>query len=496
MSDSDWLDISSSKESDDNDSVSSRASDHDEIDYAPPSRRSSMSLGSSRDGDVEAWEGFAEDSADELVAHDDLIGLSIPPTLPPALRTAAVPLEETLTVPRDVMAERDIKTSLDQSTTGTLSASRSSSSGGHASTVQNSIRDLRLSFPDPLTSSRDELNTTYEGASSSETTSEGDVAPPASTRAVDPGPSATPEVLNIVVSKYRRSVVRADLEIVLYGVSTAARWSVVDDILEKAAVGASITLTPPLKISEEYSRLLQIDGPREAIASFPKVVAVIDRTSDEFSHYPGPQPSLAIIFLPSMSSVSVKHTSYLPILVPRDNMSATSMDDHKRREDAESWSKASIRPDALFAVKQDAGSVIDIDDVSNIQPSRVHDALGCLMTRADDARRRLAESLRKTQTARDCDTSHLFRTAVTGGVLAIVAILLVRLCVPSKQLPTPASQPSSTGRPCIFPVANKSSSPVASNSAALIPSSLKDFALAVFNPAPSSVSTSSAAPAK
>jgi hypothetical protein len=398
-----------------------------------------MSLGSSRDGDVEAWEGFAEDSADELVAHDDLIGLSIPPTLPPALRTAAVPLEETLTVPRDVMAERDIKASLDQSTTGTLSASRSSSSGGHASTAQNSIRDLRLSFPDPLTSSRDELNTTYEGASSSETTSEGDVAPPASTRAVDPGPSATPEVLNIVVSKYRRSVVRADLEIVLYGVSTAARWSVVDDILEKAAVGASITLTPPLKISEEYSRLLQIDGPREAIASFPKVVAVIDRTSDEFSHYPvgpnlilstysttmnwrpekygrfqGPQPSLAIIFLPSMSSVSVKHTSYLPILVPRDNMSATSMDDHKRREDAESWSKASIRPDALFAVKQDAGSVIDIDDVSNIQPSRVHDALGCLMTRADDARRRLAESLRKTQTARDCDTSHLFRTAVTG----------------------------------------------------------------------------------
>src|ERR1700720_498273 len=79
LSDTDWLDISSSKESDDNDSVSSRASDHDETDFGPPSRRSTISIGSSRDGDVEAWEGFAEDSMDEIVAHDDFIGLSIPP---------------------------------------------------------------------------------------------------------------------------------------------------------------------------------------------------------------------------------------------------------------------------------------------------------------------------------------------------------------------------------------------------------------------------------
>ena len=67
LSDSDWLDISSSKESDDNDSVSSKASDHDEVDYGPRSRRSSTSLGSSRDGDVEAWEGFAEDARVDFI---------------------------------------------------------------------------------------------------------------------------------------------------------------------------------------------------------------------------------------------------------------------------------------------------------------------------------------------------------------------------------------------------------------------------------------------
>ena len=543
LSDSDWLDISSSKESDDNDSVSSRASDRDEVDYGPPSRRSSISIGSSRDGDVEAWEGFAEDSADELVAHDDLVGLSIPPTLPPALRSA-VPLDETLTVPKDVVHERDAMVVLDQNTMGTLSASRSSSSGGHASTTQNSTRDLRLSFPDPLTSSQDELKSSYEGNSSSETMPEGDVAPPASTRAVDPGPSATPEVLNIVVSKGRLAVLIPDLEIVLYGNTTPSRWSVVDSILEKAANGAGLTVTPPPKTSEEYSRLLQIDGHREAVKSFPKSIAVIDRTSDTLSYYPvgpnlvpslnsatmtwrpekhgrfqGARPSLAIIFLPSMSSVSITHTSYLPVLVPSGNISASSIEGDESRKNAESWSKGSIGPDAIFTVKQDGKSVIDINDVANLQASHVHDALGRLIARADDARRRRTESLKEAQIMRDNDISHFFRTAVTGyaalfvqltmltlhtrGFLAFMAILLVRLCVPAKQLPTPVKQASNTSQgcilpgDCILPVASKSSSPVAPNDAAVIPSSLKDFALAVFNPAPySAAASSTASPAK
>jgi len=432
LSDSDWLDISSSKESDDNDSVSSRASDHDEVDYGLRSRRSSTSIGSSRDGDVEAWEGFAEDSADEL-PHDDLAGLSIPPTLPPALRNTTVALDDALTVSSDVIDQR-VQAALDQSTTGTLSASRASSLGGHASTAQNSVRDLKLSFPDPLTSSRDELNTTYEDASSSETTSEGHVAPPSTTRAVDPGPNVTPEVLNIVVSR-NCSLVRADLEIVLYGISAVARWSVVDSILEKAAIGAGLTLTPSPKTSEQYSRLLHIDGSHGAITSFPKVVTVIDRTSDRFSCYPvsltilsvnattmtwrpekhgrfqGPRPSLAIIFLPSMSSVSIIHTCYLPIFVPSDD---TSDSETKRRGDAENWSKSSIETNALFAVKPDAGSLVAIGDFANLPALHVHEALGHLMTRADSARRRHTESLKQVQMTRDRDISHFFRTAVTG----------------------------------------------------------------------------------
>ena len=533
MSDSDWLDVSSSKESDDNDSVSSRASDHDEVDYGPPSRRSSMSLGSSREGDIEAWEGFAEDSADEVVVHDDLIGLSFPPTLPPALRNTAVQLDDTLDSPTDVVADQRVETALNQSTTGTLSASHTSSAGGHASTAQNSIRDLKLSFPDPLTSSRDELKSPYEDASPSETTSESDIVPPSAACAVDPGPSATPEVLHVMVARDR--LLPADLEIVLYGVPVAARWSIIDSILEKAAVGAGLTLTPSPQTSEQYSRLSRIGGEREAIVSFPKTISVIDRTSDRFSVYPvglnlifstnsatmtwpekrgrfqGVRPSLAIIFLPSMSSVSVTHTCYLPILVPSDAIPTSSNDEDRRRRDAENWSEQSIGPDALFAVRQDATSVVGIDEVAGLRASHVHNALRRLMTRVDDARRRRAESWKEAQMARDRETSQFFRTAVTGydifslsvsrnvnlvssrGLLAIVVILLVRLYVPGfKQVPTPASRTSDIVRGRTLAAANKSSNPVTTDSVAVIPSSLKDFALAVFNPAPLSAPASSA----
>jgi len=515
LSDSDWLDISSSKESDDNDSISSRASDHDEVDYGSHSRRSSMSVGSSRDGDVEAWEGLTEDSADELVIHDDLIGLSIPPTLPPALRNAAVSLDDVLALPRDMMEDQHVNAALDQSMTGTLSTSRTSSLEGHASTAQNSIRDLKLSFPDPLTSSRDELNTTCEDASPSEMTSDDDVVPPSTTRAVDPGPSATPEVLTIVVSKHRLQVVRADLEIVLYGISAVARWSIVHNLLEKAAIGAGLTLRPVSKTSEQHSRNLEISGNCEAINSFPKVVAVIDKTSGRFSYDPvgflflsanlttmtwlgksgrfqGARPSLAIIFIPSMSSVSVTHTCYLPIFVSSDNISI----DEARRKDAESWSRSSIETDAFFSVKQNA-DLLDIGDVADLEALQVHNALGCLMRRANDIRRRHA-SLQEAQMTIDRNISQLLSAAIIGSLLALVVILLVRLGVSgAKQVPTPALQTTNLIRGRIPSVTNKSSGPITPNGAAVIPSSLKDFALSVFNPAPlSAPAPSLASPAK
>lgn len=427
LSDSDWLDISSNKESEDNDSVSSSASDQDEIDYRAVSRRSSMSLGSSRDGEVEAWEGFAEDDSEDEQAgpvhHDDLIGISIPPTLPPALRTlsAASPL-------RDI-TETSVgdATILNQSMAGTLSASRSSS-GGHASTAHNSTRDLRLSFPDPLTSSRDELHVPYEDVSPSEQSTDSEVAPPTAKQALDQGSNDTPGVLRIVAG----ARIKADLEIVLYGTPTSIRWSVVDKILEKAANGGDLTLLSPLKTSEGSSQLVRLNGERDSILSFPKVVNIIDRTVDPIhnesvshdlpdllnlatifcqpeKHDPlsqGSRPSLAIIFIPSTRSTPTLadgHSSYLPILIG---------DDHLKYLPVETaWPAPGFtKEDALFYVK--SGHFINSNVVDSMEASRVHDALQVVMTVVADFTEE--EPQHKTRQITK-DREHVFmRFGVTG----------------------------------------------------------------------------------
>ena len=64
LSDSDWLDISSGH-SDDNVSISSQDSNHGEISSIPHSRRSSISVASSMNSEVEASEGFVSDNSDE-----------------------------------------------------------------------------------------------------------------------------------------------------------------------------------------------------------------------------------------------------------------------------------------------------------------------------------------------------------------------------------------------------------------------------------------------
>ena len=78
LSDSDWQEIASNRASDDEDGF---VSDHDgTLSLPPSSRRSSISLGSSRGGDVDAWEGIADHDADAapgaapVDAHDDNAG--------------------------------------------------------------------------------------------------------------------------------------------------------------------------------------------------------------------------------------------------------------------------------------------------------------------------------------------------------------------------------------------------------------------------------------
>jgi hypothetical protein len=263
FSDSDWLDIS--RESDD-ESLSSRDSDHIEAASGPLSRRSSFSTGSSRDGEVEAWEGFVEDSADEAPApgHAPLTRLETGPTSEPDGEDDN-PEEEKL-----------LRDGLDQSVISTLSASRSNS---HPSTVQSSLRDLRLSFPDPLTSSRDELNRSYDtvlpteadmSISSENTESPVQEAMSDSLSMQDPSLLPTPEVLaqDIQTSLIETiDNVSSDFEVVLYGRSSHVKWTFVRDLLRKAALGGPISAGKSTVVCNFNDTIRFIDN-----------IPVIDRT--------------------------------------------------------------------------------------------------------------------------------------------------------------------------------------------------------------------------
>ncbi|KIY43993.1 hypothetical protein FISHEDRAFT_51861, partial [Fistulina hepatica ATCC 64428] len=133
FSDSDWLDVTSSHDESDAESLPiHEESDTDSLaisirEHASSrSRRSSYSIDSES---LDGWEGFVDD------------GVDVPPTDIPIFRDE----------PSD--ADRRVNDALDQGMASTLSASHTdtASCGSlHASTVQNSSNDLRLSFPDPL----------------------------------------------------------------------------------------------------------------------------------------------------------------------------------------------------------------------------------------------------------------------------------------------------------------------------------------------------------
>lgn len=231
FSDSDWLDIASNRESDTDstESVNGGAS-------SSLSRRSSFSATSSQDGEVEAWEGFVEDEAE--VTEDGVNHVDEDRSSP------------FLDLDSDHTEDRRVRDGLDQSLTSTLGASRTSS---HPSTVHNSLRDLRLSFPDPLNNSHDELNRSYDRVLSPEATcstvvsatedDEFDSSPVTmvgSTPIQDPGLPPTPAIFGQESPRYDPHVTSANLQVVLYGSSSPIKYSFAEELFRKAIVGADV----------------------------------------------------------------------------------------------------------------------------------------------------------------------------------------------------------------------------------------------------------------
>ncbi|CAL1716716.1 unnamed protein product [Somion occarium] len=494
LSDSDWLDIPSSRASD-NDSVIDfdNYSDREGIDR-PSSRRSFTSLASSREGVVEGWEGLIEDSADEAPPND------CDPFVDPITSAEITPddVHPTTTVEDDTEDER-VKAALDQSMMSTLSSSRSNSlSGSMQTSVIRSTRDLRLSFPDPLTSSREQLsNTSYEDLTSSpralpaeadDASSIGDV--------VDPGPSATPEVtLNLIQTKPHSDVPSAitpDFSIVLYGFSGLTKASLVNSLLEKWASASGLRLACSLTHAPGVTTQIFIThSDYDEVSPTRRYISVIDKTGfdNSCSSTESSQlacPSLAIVFLPTFSSdlTLPEHTLYLPIVLPNPLATVDVFASTDYLLDAEQqWDSCGVSSGKLTSLSEWSMPVVDHEKIEQASPERIHQALQPLLSRAT----------KKTRVALNRQTI----------ILAMISLVLGYVVHHSFQQPsyTPAvhiSGKNGSGTPGSLP-----SPPSAMNQSritvivtpsipAIAISSQSKLEVAVFNPPSTVASTSSA----
>ncbi|KAK7690698.1 hypothetical protein QCA50_005797 [Cerrena zonata] len=393
-SDSDWLDIPSSHVSEDNDSVAGfdDYSDREGIDR-PSSRRSFSSAASSRGGAVEGWEGLIEDSADEASPedHDAFVD---------PITSAEISLDDLnhASAAQDDHEDERVKAGLEQSMMSTLSSSRSNSlSGSMQTSIVRSTRDLRLSFPDPLTSSQEELfNTSYEDLTTSHTQeplTEAEFENDSSSigDAADPGLVSTPVVpVTIVPSKPRNDIpsgITPDLCIILYGLSGLSKASLVNCILDKWAYSAG--LRRACSLTHAPGVTTQVFVTKESVDEHSytrRYVSILDKTGDQpkdnsakFTQLTC--PSLAIIFLPSPDFILPEHSLYLPIVgsSPFSTVDVYATSDYLL--DAEQqWESFGIPAVKLTSLSDWSSPVVDEEKLEKASTDHVYQVLHALVS--------------------------------------------------------------------------------------------------------------------
>lgn len=494
LSDSEWLDVASGRESDSDSIYSSRGTDQGRTSSRSRSRRSSFSYGSSRDGDVDAWEGLIEDSADEG-------------PVPDTVRLSGSPLafnRDHFTSPTDedvgdFTEEQRVKEGLDQSMISTLSSSRSSSV--HASTVITSSRDLRLSFPDPIFSSHEELSST----------SCEDILPPSSGAMFSgPDPDVTVHVTDppgepdlshaprssaapITIDDAVDALLDSDLNVSLYGFHYPHKWSFVSTLLEKVVRGARLSIATPLEEMDGPVRQVHIEGRTDRSLFYPRIITVIDRTQgdreDPLADFSTAHPSLAIVFLPFSSLQLPEHAAYLPVLVPVPcAIDSLQSEDAIRNSAQEAWDLFNVPSDRVLRLSDTAPCVVNADVIESLPPYRAYRAFDRILSRG-----------RKKSIKLSTNSPHTFTIfTMVSIVLGVMVGSTFRGTTPAVT-PTPVTTAvaSAASTPFLWallhPVINRSQESVAAkteSTAISIHSSLKDFALSVFNPDPTSVSIS------
>ncbi|PPR03899.1 hypothetical protein CVT24_008091 [Panaeolus cyanescens] len=512
FSDSDWLNVSSDRSDRDSDlSFTDHESDHDEISSnATRSRRSSVSEQSSLNGENDFWVGATSDI-------EDVAGINGMYTVP---SQPSVEAEQHPTVdlgplnPNPSLAEEDerVREALDQSFVGTLSGSRSGTSGPQS--THTSIRDLRLSFPDPLTSSRNELNRSYEAISSpteSSHNSSDDISEnqdrqpdipitnPPSYTLQDPGLfSITPAVQRHEVFKQEleQSQSRAELDIILYGKSSEIKWKFVQDLIQKAASASGhLCLNNLRNDAGENVQILRLIKKSQHFAPFFNTITVYDRTDGAHDgvgiDLDSDSPSLAIVYLPTAKlPVLSWHSAYLPVLLP---FSPLSTEAYGPMAD-DDWELLAVPADKTIKLGVSKSPVFDSDEVGVLNPDRAYEVLSDI---GNDARIELALKP-LTEQVKSVNAVTFF--AVMSIIMGFALNTAFRPSIPS---PTPTVN-MATSRGGIWglmsPQPNRSAiayckgSSANSGTSIMSASSAKDMALSVFLPGSTSLALSGHAP--
>ncbi|KAI0077910.1 hypothetical protein K474DRAFT_1771444 [Panus rudis PR-1116 ss-1] len=487
LSDSDWLDLSS-RASEDNDSVNGfdDYSDREGIDR-PSSRRSFVSFASSRSGAVDAWEGIIEDSSDEgdaILAGSDPLNNSLE-SPDDAIRDTA----HSSDIKEDPDDER-VKAGLEQSMMSTLSSSRSNSlSASMQTSVVRSTKDLRLSFPDPLTSSHNQSNnTSFEDISHNSLG-----LPPIATDATndddddaqsladdDPGSNPTPEV-SLQTVKYSDvpSAISPDFCVVLYGSSSLTKFDVVNRLLENWASATGLILSCNLTHAPGVTTQVFVPQDHQSVVgSSNRYVSVIDRTGvDSFEESTDQSrmscASLAVVFLPAaITSALPEHTLYLPVVIPPvDAISDAVYTDYFLDAEQE-WETFGIPSQKLASFGHWTAPIVDQEYLARTTPGQVHVALRPLFTRNHPVTARATIGSRTV-------------------VLAVLSILLGYVVHGSFNIPTPIVPPRPSSalwgllRTQVFPANRTTPSIVSSFPVTDVPiaaSSWKGYEVAVLRP--------------
>ena len=362
-------------------------------------RQSSNSHLSSRDSDTTGpWIDPHPTDDDEPLDHPFVLSSDSGNDL--AQEVAPVPMEE------DNLEDQKVKDALDQSMFSTLSTSRTGSFGRSSVTSPRARKDIRLSFPDPIASTTDDIRRSYEELDASatrrsrsrhnshddqgaaEATPESDSITDSgvsSTQELSPRDSIPPEIVNA-----------ADLFIVLYGFSIGDKLNLVDKLLRSHSIGSGFELVDNIQVQPPCSQVLairELRSPAKISGIPPRVITIIDKTQSldfrvglfplsserlismhlqSISELSYDTPSLGIIFFPQRAFSAVPdHTYYLPLVASTSYTKNTPGGIDSVRSSAESnWKDLGVPHDKLL-FNLPASPVVEMETVMEYEPKMI-----------------------------------------------------------------------------------------------------------------------------